>query len=65
MASSSSLPIVGCFALLWRCAHLASFGTQKTLSARYSSVRSQGPGRIVEEQPTAKLEHFLLSACWL
>ena len=35
IASSTSLPMVGCLALPWRCADPASFGTQKTFSARY------------------------------
>ena len=40
MASSTSLPIVGCLALAWRCDQRASLGTQKTFSARYSSGSS-------------------------
>ncbi len=40
IASSTSLPMDGCLALPWRCAHRASFGTQKTFSARYSSASS-------------------------
>jgi hypothetical protein len=37
IASSISLPMVGCFALPCRCDQRASLGTQKMLSARYSS----------------------------
>src|SRR3990170_2457408 len=40
IASSIILPIVGCFALFLRCSHRASFGTQKTFSALYSSGSS-------------------------
>src|SRR4051812_35689303 len=40
MASSTTLPIVGCFALAWRWAQRDSLGTQKTFSALYSSGSS-------------------------
>src|SRR5579883_2839666 len=40
IASSISLPMVGCLALARRWDHRASFGTQKTFSARYSSGSS-------------------------
>ena len=40
IASSISLPMVGCLALACRCDQRASFGTQKTFSARYSSGSS-------------------------
>src|SRR5437879_538363 len=40
MASSMTLPIVVCFALPWMLAQRASFGTQKTFSAVYSSLSS-------------------------
>src|SRR5882724_2739401 len=40
MASSTSVPMVGCGALALRCVQRASFGTQKTLAARYSSGSS-------------------------
>jgi hypothetical protein len=41
IASSTSVPMVGCGALAFRCCQRASFGTQKMLAARYSS-RSSG-----------------------
>ena len=37
IASSTSVPMVGCGALAFRCGQRASFGTQKMLAARYSS----------------------------
>src|SRR5436190_10623761 len=40
MASSTSVPIVGCGAFAFRCVQRASFGTQKMLAARYSSGSS-------------------------
>ena len=40
MASSTSVPMVGCGALALRCDQRASFGTQKMLAARYSSGSS-------------------------
>src|SRR3989338_6773685 len=40
MASSTSVPMVGCGALALRCCQRASFGTQKMLAARYSSWSS-------------------------
>ena len=44
MASSISLPMVGCLALACRCDQRASFGTQNTFSARYSSGSSAAAG---------------------
>ena len=40
IASSTILPMVGCLALALRCGQRASFGTQKTFAARYSSGSS-------------------------
>ncbi|MCY1307104.1 hypothetical protein D9M70_570060 [compost metagenome] len=40
IASSIKVPIVGSLALACRCDQRASFGTQNTLSARYSSLSS-------------------------
>src|SRR5882724_498481 len=40
IASSTIVPMVGCGALALRCDHRASFGTQKILTARYSSGSS-------------------------
>ncbi len=40
IASSTSVPMVGCGALALRCGQRASFGTQKMLEARYSSGSS-------------------------
>ena len=40
MASSTMVPMVGCGALAFRCSQRASFGTQKMLTARYSSGSS-------------------------
>ena len=40
IASSTSLPMVGCGALAWRTDQRPSFGTQKMFSARYSSGSS-------------------------
>src|SRR5437773_7581042 len=40
IASSTSVPMVGCGALALKCSQRASFGTQKMLSARYSSGSS-------------------------
>ena len=40
MASSTSVPMVGCGALAFRCVHRASLGTQKMLAALYSSGSS-------------------------
>ena len=40
IASSMSLPMVGCLARACRCDHRASFGTQNTFSAMYSSGSS-------------------------
>ena len=40
IASSTSLPMVGCVALPRRCSQRDSCGTQKTFSAVYSSQRS-------------------------
>src|SRR4029077_18631354 len=40
IASSTSVPMVGCGALAFRCCQRASGGTQKMLTARYSSGSS-------------------------
>src|SRR5258707_13938121 len=69
IASSSSLPMVGCLALAWRWDQRASLGTQKMVSAVYSSRSSgsaygavwscsyavlEGVGDVLEEDQTAR-----------
>ena len=44
--------MVGCLALAWRCDQRASFGTQKTFSARYSSG-SSAIGEVLGQQRRA------------
>ena len=56
MASSISLPMVGCLALACRCDQRASFGTQNTFSARYSSGSSAAAGSSASKRRALGLE---------
>ena len=56
IASSISLPMVGCLALACRCDQRASFGTQNTFSARYSSGSSAAAGSSASKRSALRLE---------
>ena len=56
MASSTILPMVGCGALSWRTDQRASLGTQKMLSARYSSGSSGSAPSEVRAASSARFD---------